>query len=117
MPRYTSMADRLIANSYEDAETGCWIWTGAINSRGYPRLAIRFPGRPKPVQVYAHRMSLKVFAGKLSDHHQAHHTCLVSRCINPAHLEGMTRKIHRKRHQQLRRRAAQVGADGGEAQA
>lgn len=107
---YPSLADRLIANSYLDVETECWIWLGARNpTSDYPRLTMRLPGRRHPVPVYAHRLALKLFAGRLSPKHEVHHRCRNPRCINPDHLEATTKKIHRKRHQVLK------AADGGKA--
>lgn len=35
--------ERLVSRTVVDEETGCWIWTGALNSSGYP--VVRFRGK------------------------------------------------------------------------
>src|SRR5882672_10518509 len=59
--------------------SGCWIWTGALNSRGYGRF--RNEGR----MVLAHRESFKAFKGSTRGLHVLHR-CDVPSCVNPDHL-------------------------------
>lgn len=57
------------------AKGGCKIWTGALNSSGYPVV------REGNKIVLAHRKAL----GYTGDQ-TVHHTCGNKRCVNPAHL-------------------------------
>lgn len=84
---YDAMEQRLIRNSVHDPATGCWDWVGKRDRYGYGRLTVRQPGKPSPVNVYAHRMSVHVFQGKTlrADLH-VDHICRNPACINPEHL-------------------------------
>ena len=45
--KYLHPADRLAAHSVYMPATQCWIWTGAVQTNGRPRLAVRVDGRSK----------------------------------------------------------------------
>lgn len=38
---YANLAERLAANVRIAADTGCYVWTGNVNNRGYARYSIR----------------------------------------------------------------------------
>lgn len=80
---------------------GCWLWTGARQSRGYgsighgPRGAVR--------TFLAHRVAYEWFVGPIPDGLQIDHvchnldstcaggtTCAHRLCVNPDHLEIVT---------------------------
>jgi hypothetical protein len=62
--------------------SGCWVWTGAHNSKGYGRVTNVFPGQPRV--VYAHRAMFFIVNGYLTP--MIRHTCDNPPCCNPAHL-------------------------------
>lgn len=89
-------------------EEGCWLWTGALHPKGYAKF-----------QVYgkserAHRWAYQTFVGPIPEGFDVDHTCHSSapwceevickhrKCVNPAHLEAVSRKEHgrRSRHAQ-----------------
>ncbi len=69
-----------------DSSGDCWLWTGAINDRGYGVFWV------DGALVYAHRFSYSLASpippGLQVDHR---HTCLKS-CVNPSHLRLATNK-------------------------
>ncbi|MEU6725528.1 HNH endonuclease signature motif containing protein [Nonomuraea wenchangensis] len=68
---------RLLAT--RDVVDGCWVWQGAIKSRGYGEITI---GRARLV----HRVSWEVFVGPIPDGRWVLHRCDNPPCFNPAHL-------------------------------
>lgn len=89
--RYSTLFERLVANTIVDSD-GCWIWQGVIaKDNGYPRLAMRIPGRPHPVQVAAHRKMLEIMTGWLFPFDEAGHQCYKMACIRPDCLRIETR--------------------------
>lgn len=74
-------------------ESGCWIWTGAVNDRGY--------GQMRAVQkretIYAHRLAYKTFMGEIPDGLELDHLCRVPCCCNPHHLEPVTHAENMRR--------------------
>jgi len=72
-------------------ESGCWIWFGAADKKGYGRININ--GKTK----LAHRVSFELFNKKIPDGMVIDHLCRVPACINPNHLEVVTLRINTQR--------------------
>ncbi len=64
--------------------TGCWIWQGAKNSRGYGQMGVRVNGKTMSKSV--HRLVAALTYGPIPAGGMACHTCDVRACCNPAHL-------------------------------
>lgn len=81
----------------EKLPDGCWIWTGARNTGGYG--VARHRGRT----IGAHRMTYEVFVGPLDPFLEIDHLCRNPPCVNPDHLEQVTRaeNIRRVRSRQF----------------
>lgn len=65
---------------------GCWLWTGAIYGNGYGH-AFR-SGRHRA----AHRVSYELSVGPIPEGMDLDHLCRVRHCVNPAHLEPVSRR-------------------------
>ena len=85
-----------------DADGDCWLWTASINASGYGSFS---RGR---VTCLAHRASYELFVGPIPDNREIDHLCAVRHCVNPAHLEVVTRA---ENVQRTARRAAVANAD------
>ena len=70
-----------------EPNSGCWLWTGAINQDGYGIMQI---GGRKGRRAYSHRVAYETFVGAIPRELQIDHKCRVRCCINPAHLEAVT---------------------------
>lgn len=69
----------------------CWEFSGPIASNGYGRVSWR--GQ----RLYAHRVSYATFVGPLVDTLTIDHLCRNTVCVNPAHLEQVTKPENSRR--------------------
>ena len=73
----------------------CWLWTGALSSSGYGSVWDRGSSRQAHLVVY----ELLVRGGKRlrGKRRELDHRCRNRRCVNPAHLEPVTRGENNRR--------------------
>lgn len=71
-----------------DDRSGCWNWDGYVSSNGYGRL--QWEGAHR----WVHRVSYILHKGPIPDRHDIDHTCENKRCVNPEHLDAVTRSEH-----------------------
>ena len=74
-----------------EPNSGCWIWIGAIKSNGYGEFHFNRK------TVHAHRWYYEHCFGAVPKGLELDHRCRVRCCVNPYHLEPVTRSINRKR--------------------
>lgn len=67
-------------------KTHCWEWLGRKDRQGYGR----FNANGKCHS--AHRSSYELFIGRIDKGLEIDHLCRVTGCINPEHLEAVTKK-------------------------
>jgi len=70
---------------------GCWLWTSAVDGKGYGTLTI------KGKQPKAHRLVYERYKGAIPDGLQLDHLCRVRNCVNPDHLEVVTNQENQLR--------------------
>lgn len=74
-------------NSLElKADTGCWLWTGKRDPKGYGMVTI--DGKMR----LAHRQAYTDMKGTIPDGKLVRHVCGCKSCCNPDHLEVGTRE-------------------------
>lgn len=66
----------------EITDSGCWLWTGTLNSQGYGKIYTAHAGR----YWLCHRIAYTIWVSPIPDGMQVLHRCDRSRCYNPAHL-------------------------------
>lgn len=72
--------------SKPNGDEECWPWVGALRPDGYGFLLVN--GRLER----AHRLVYELVKGKIPDGLILDHLCRNPRCVNPAHLEAVTRR-------------------------
>ena len=74
--------ERLLYLSEPEPNSGCWLWLGTQNKKGYGN----FQGR------IASRVSYIAFRGEIAPDLTIDHLCKNKSCINPAHLEAVSNR-------------------------
>ena len=67
----------------------CWLWTGAVQSKGYGTFG---RGRNQDGTMLAHRFSYEQAYGPIPKDLELDHLCRVRHCVNPSHLEAVTHR-------------------------
>ena len=78
--KHTPFEERYIP----EPNSGCWLWI-AGKSVGYGHLML------KGVHMWAHRVSYERHIGPIPPGLEIDHLCRMRACVNPAHLEPVTR--------------------------
>lgn len=84
MRKVKTATEVILDNCIPEPNTGCWLWTGYVNNRGYGQANFKNKFYP------AHRLSLKAFDDidlpSGSAVLQVDHMCRERSCVNPRHL-------------------------------
>jgi ribosome-binding protein aMBF1 (putative translation factor) len=73
-------------NKVHKTADGCWLWTGRLRPDGYADL--KYEGK----MMLAHRLSWIDQHGPVPDGKELDHLCRQRHCVNPEHLEPVTRR-------------------------
>jgi hypothetical protein len=71
-----------------DPNTGCWLWQGAVNTKGYG--LVKIDGKT----LRSHRAYFTTYVGPIPAGYHLHHTCERPSCVNPDHLEPLPPRQH-----------------------
>jgi hypothetical protein len=88
--RGTTALERL-RGRYVVNSRGCWEWQGRLTRGGYG--SFQFDGR----RMNAHRAMYILTRGEVPSHLDLDHLCRNRRCVNPDHLEPVTRSENLRR--------------------
>ena len=72
----------------------CWRWKGPKNQYGYGVIGV---GRRTQGTMLAHRLAYMLTKGEIPEGLTLDHLCRVRDCVNPEHLEPVTRKENNRR--------------------
>src|SRR5919108_4236928 len=99
MARPVNSIKNIRANSTRDDESGCLLYTGALDKDGYPRISLQ--GK----KGVGSRVVYEQHHGAIPASHEVDHICHVRRCIEPTHLRLLTHQenvIHIKAYMEKR---------------
>jgi hypothetical protein len=87
-------------------DNGCWSWVSAKESGWYGRFSIRTDSGL--VAVPSHRAAYELFVGPIPEGLHIDHLCRNICCVNPDHLEPVTRQENVRRGVAFRKAALTV---------
>jgi len=70
----------------QEAADGCWTWVASIGGGGYG--TVKYDGKVRK----AHRVGYEALVAPIPDGLDLDHLCRVRACVNPDHLEPVTRQ-------------------------
>ena len=85
-----SIEDRLF--HYTRITEACWLWEGSLLPDGYGNA--RWPGQ---TTTLVHRIAYELWVAPIPEDLEIDHLCFVRNCINPEHLEPVTKAENARR--------------------
>lgn len=93
------IAERFAAKFTPEPNTGCWLWTAALNNCGYAVLSLGTTSGRTNLIGYAHRIAWELERGSVPEGLTLDHRCRVRHCVNVAHLEPVTHQVNCQRRE------------------
>lgn len=84
--------DRIMEKVSPEPNSGCWLWTASLDSHGYGQIMT-----PDQKPKRAHRVLYQCVKGDVAANLDLDHLCRNRGCVNPDHLEPVTRSVNLRR--------------------
>ncbi len=88
------LPDRIQSKISPEPNSGCWLWTAFTNRAGYGMV---YSLERTAQNRLAHRVVYEAIKGPIPDRMTLDHLCNMPACVNPDHLEPVTRSENTKR--------------------
>lgn len=92
MKAAANLIARIMGRIHFEPNSGCWLWEGARDSKGYGNVCVAYGKKPqnnKIRKVYA--VLFEHFKGEYPKHMHLDHKCRNPSCCNPEHMEVVTK--------------------------
>jgi hypothetical protein len=83
--------ERFFKRVSPEPNSGCWLWTGNAIPAGYGQFRVGSMADGSRRYVMAHRFSFEAAKGAIPKGMCLDHLCRMPLCVNPDHLEPVTR--------------------------
>ena len=88
---------RIERYSVPEPNSGCVLWIGELNGQDYARIPVGSHKYGKRRRILVHRFMFELANGPLHPGLEPDHKCRVRCCIEPNHMEAVTRSLNTKR--------------------
>ena len=103
MVRQSMLPVRIDEKIFPEPNSGCWLWTATLGKDGYP--FVWWGGK----NVDAHRLIYQLLVPQADiDGYDVHHKCRTILCVNPAHMNVLSRSHHLLEHPESTAKAQEV---------
>ena len=82
--RILTLEDRFFSKIEPEPMSGCWLWSGVLNNKGYGMLHLVVNWKRR--SVLAHRVSWELAYGPVPAGMWCLHKCDVRSCVSPEHM-------------------------------
>ena len=104
---YLDDLTRLVRTKTIECECGCWYWTASCDTSGYAKFKLR------RATVEVHRYAYERLIGPIPEGMTLdHRNCTTRRCINPEHMDVVTRGVNSTRANATRWHDVKFDAEG-----
>ena len=86
------LPERFWSKVITEPNSGCWIWTANLRRGGYGGF---YGGRGRSRR--AHKIAYEALVGAVPDGLELDHLCRTRCCVNPRHMEAVTRTVNVRR--------------------
>lgn len=86
------LPERIAEKINPEPNSGCWLWGASLDRKGYGQIMLHRNDLRR-----AHRVVYEAFKGPVPAGLDLDHLCRVRSCVNPDHLEPVTRAVNLNR--------------------
>lgn len=97
MNRIKPLALRFAQLHIPEPNSGCWLWLGEIDRKGYGQINLGNATSGKRKRRMAHAVAYELHCTPIPRGLELDHLCRNTLCVNPDHLEPVTHKENVRR--------------------
>ena len=109
-PKIIPIEERFWRRIMPEPNSGCWLWLGHLNNEGYGQFVVGSKLDGSRRFYLAHRMAHMLYVGEIPSYLELDHLCRVRSCVNPDHLEAVSRSVNVRRGISAQRRRERAAA-------